>query len=298
MAFKKDYPKISIIIPCYNMVEYIEETILSIVQQDYKNCEIIIVDGLSNDGTLQIIEKYKDYFDLIISEKDKGQYYAINKGMNHATGDILAWINADDVYFPWTLRHAGEFFKSHPDIDWISGATTIMNENGLINGINRNIIAKPTSFIKNGWFRRDLYGFLQQEGMFWRKELWIKSGGLNEKYKLAADFELWIKFGKYAELVSFGLPLAAFRSRIDSRSKIQKSVYSNEVKKICKNLNSPSYFKSFLGKYSILTNMILKKLTVRHGKIYYYSSLNSKWVLKEKYTTMSTHTLTTIISLN
>jgi len=295
---KIDKPKISIIIPCFNMVDYIEDTILSVIRQDYRNYEIIIVDGLSNDGTLQIIEKYKDYFHLIISEKDKGQYNAINKGMKHATGDILAWLNADDKYFPWTLRHVAEFFIKNGNIHWISGATTIMDEAGLINGVNRNIIVKPNKFIQNGWFRGDLYGFLQQEGMFWSKELWKDCGGIDESYKLAADFELWTRFSRKAELISFGLPLAIFRNRTSSRSKVQKNVYSAEVDLICKNLKSPSGLKKYFGKKNKLTSILMRKFTIRKGNVYYYSALDSEWVLKSKYTTMSTHSFTSILSLH
>ena len=95
--------KISIIVPCYNMEQYIEETLISILNQKYENLELIIVDGLSSDNTLNIISKYEKQISLLISEKDNGQYNAINKGMSFATGDILAWLNADDIYFPWTF---------------------------------------------------------------------------------------------------------------------------------------------------------------------------------------------------
>ena len=295
---KKIKPKISIVIPCYNMEKYIEQTLLSIINQDYKNFEIIIVDGLSIDKTLMIIKKYKKYIHKIISERDSGQYNAINKGMNHATGDILAWINADDIYFPWTFRHVGEFFLKHPKIEWISGMTALMDETGLLNGINRNIIAKPNSYIEKGWFREELYGFLQQEGMFWRKELWNNYGGLDEHYRLAADFELWTRFSKYSELVSFGLPLSSFRIRDNSRSKLQKEVYNSEVKKICLKLKSPSKLKQYLGKKNEFTNVIMRKLTLKKSKIYYYSLLNKSWMLSEKYTTMSPHSLTSILSLH
>ena len=85
------------------MEKYIEETILSILNQQYPNLELIIVDGGSSDNTLSILSKYKEQISLLISEKDEGQYNAINKGFSKATGEMLAWLNADDVYFPWTL---------------------------------------------------------------------------------------------------------------------------------------------------------------------------------------------------
>ena len=99
------FPKISVVMPCYNMEEYIEQTIKSILNQEYPNLELIIVDGGSTDNSLNIIKKYVDKVNILISEKDNGQYDAINKGFSHATGDIFCWINADDVYFSWTFKN-------------------------------------------------------------------------------------------------------------------------------------------------------------------------------------------------
>ena len=271
------------------MEQYIEETILSILNQQYSNLELIVVDGGSSDKTLSILSKYKEQISLLISENDEGQYNAINKGFSKATGEILAWLNADDIYFPWTLAHVANFFSKHPSQSWLSGSTSLMNENGLINGFNSNIIAKPNKFVRNGWFRYGLYGYLQQEGMFWRKELWEQVGGLNEKYKLAADFELWTKFAKYEELVSFGIPLACFRSHESSRSKLMRDIYEDEIYKICENLKKPSFIVQFLGKYSLLSNLILKKFTFSKSLIYYFSPSKKKWLIGYKFSHMSFH---------
>jgi glycosyltransferase involved in cell wall biosynthesis len=281
--------KISIVIPCYNMEKYIEEALLSIINQKYENLELIIVDGASTDNTLAIISKYKKHISLLISEKDKGQYNAINKGMSYATGDILAWLNADDVYFPWTLKKVSIFFNSYPNQEWISGSTSVMSEDGIINGLNGNIISKPTEYVKNGWFRSGLYGYLQQEGMFWTKALWKKSGGLNEDYKLAADFELWTRFAKFSKLVSFGLPLACFRKRDSSRSSMLKTDYENEVSKICEKLIKISFIKSFISGYNLVSNILFRKLSFSNGLIYYFSLSQKKWLLKIKYSSISTH---------
>ena len=105
---KKDnnYPKISIVMPSYNQVQFIEKSILSILNQDYSNTELIIIDGGSDDGTLDIIKKYEDKVTLWISEKDQGQSDALNKGFKHCTGEIYGWLNSDDIYLPNAFKNA------------------------------------------------------------------------------------------------------------------------------------------------------------------------------------------------
>ena len=198
--------KISIIVSSLNMVSYIEETILSILNQKYKNLELIVIDGGSTDGTLEILKKYADHFSVFLSEKDGGMYYAINKGINLSSGDIIAWLNADDLYFPWTLRTVEKIFFDNPQIEWLCGIPAYLSEDGLLKKIYNNVSAKPQKAILNGWFKNGGYGFLQQESMFWKRDLYFKAEGLNLNFKLAADFELWIKFAKYSELWSLNLP--------------------------------------------------------------------------------------------
>ena len=289
--------KISIVVPCYNMEQYIEETILSILNQQYPNLELIVVDGGSSDNTLYILSKYKEQISLLISERDEGQYNAINKGFSKATGEILAWLNADDVYFPWTLAHVANFFNKHPSQLWVSGSTSLMNENGLIYGFSSNVIAKPNKFVRNGWFRSGQYGYLQQEGMFWRKELWEQVGGLNENYKLASDFELWTRFSNKSSLVSFGLPLACFRNRMSSRSNELKKEYEAEVESICYGFKKPNFIVKFLGGFSLFTMLLIRKLTISKSLIYFYSPTKKIWILIKKRSSLTVHSFSKLIFL-
>ena len=183
-------PKISIITVCYNMEKYIEKTIQSILNQDYPNLEYIIVDGGSSDSTMEIIEKYRDKITKIICEPDDGMYDAINKGIKASKGEILAWLNADDSYFPWTLKTVSKIFSEHNDINWITGIPSFMDEGGNLTNIYTHAAAKPSKAIANGWFREGVYGYLMQENMFWRRDLYNKSGGLDVSYKFAGDFDL------------------------------------------------------------------------------------------------------------
>jgi glycosyltransferase involved in cell wall biosynthesis len=273
-------PRISIITACYNMGKYIEQTIQSVITQDYPHLEYIIVDGGSTDSTIDIINRYKSKISIIISEPDGGMYDAINKGIKSSTGDILAWLNADDIYFPWTLSTVAKAFSENNEINWIRGMPSFIDESGCISNIYNNISAAPRNFIRNGWFRDGLYGYLQQESIFWKRGLWEKVNGLNLNYTIAADFELWTRFAEISDLVSVGLPLAAFRKRSQSKSVLQKQIYFDEVNQICmfkKNFFTP--LKSF-AHYSKTTNFILRSITWRKAPIYYYCINMKKWIFQ------------------
>lgn len=124
-------PLISIITPSFNQGQFIEETLKSVASQTYKNYEHIIIDGGSTDGTIEILKKYqKKYPDKIkwISEKDKGQSDAINKGLKMAKGEILCYLNSDDVFYYYTLETVVNFFKKHKEVYWVTGDYEIINE--------------------------------------------------------------------------------------------------------------------------------------------------------------------------
>ena len=274
------FPKISVVMPCYNMEEYIEQTIKSILNQEYPNLELIIVDGGSTDNSLNIIKKYVDKVNILISEKDNGQYDAINKGFSHATGDIFCWINADDVYFSWTFKTVAKIFTSRDDISWLAGVPAFLNEDGSIKKIYNKISAKYRKGILNGWYRGDYYGFLQQESMFWRKDLWLKAGGLKLEYTLAADFFLWTEFAKYSEIWSLHIPLAAFRVRNESRSKVQFYKYMLQVTQICSKLKPVPMIYRILGRKKNM-NHLLRLLTFKPNLVI-HQPFNSEVLIYEK----------------
>ena len=129
-----------------------------------------------------------------------------------ATGEIISWLNADDVYMPWTLNYINQVFSRWDDINWVYGIPSFLNEKGNLTNIY-NISSKHRSYIKNGDFRSNVFGYLQQESMFFKKKMYDEVGGLNLNLKFAADFELWTKFAEKSNLVALSLPLAAFRKR-------------------------------------------------------------------------------------
>ena len=135
--------RISVVTVCYNMASYIEQTMLSVLSQNYPNLEYIVIDGGSSDGTQTIIEKYKDKLAYYVSEPDKGMYDAINKGFKHSSGDVIAWINADDIYMPWTLRVVDQIFTNYSDVDWIGGRYAFLTEEGFFGPISKYTALLP-----------------------------------------------------------------------------------------------------------------------------------------------------------
>ena len=203
--------KISIITPVYNGEQYIEQCILSILNQNYQNFEHIIVDGGSTDSTLSIVEKYSKLYPMkVISEKDNGMYDAIAKGFRHSTGQILAWLNSDDTYMPWAFRIMN--YCIDKNVDWCTAISAHQDSTGTLYKIDE------TRFYNRRWIKKGLYGtcfgFIQQESTFWSRELWDKASGENiSRYKLCGDYWLWKQFAKHTELYSVDTLVGCFRHR-------------------------------------------------------------------------------------
>ena len=158
--------KISIITPTLNQAQFIEDTINSVLDQNYSNVEHIIMDGGSTDKTVKIIKKYEEHLSYFQSRPDKGQYHAIQEGLEHATGEIMAWLNADDMYFPWTFKVVGHIFKIFKDVNWIIGLPSFFNKDGMLTNISQYTASYDQSFIRKGFYRSHLAGYLQQESLF------------------------------------------------------------------------------------------------------------------------------------
>ena len=181
----KKFPKITVITPSYNQGMFLEDTIRSITGQDYPNLEYIICDGGSTDKSRQIIEKYQDKITWWCSEKDKGQTDAINKGMRKATGDIVAWINSDDVLLPGSLHRIGEYYLENPDTDFLNGSIAVMDRNGHFVKFMQPIMSKY--FMAHGCYS------ICQQGMFWKRDIFEKIGFLNEDFHAKMDVEWLIR---------------------------------------------------------------------------------------------------------
>lgn len=230
-------PRISIVTPNYNGAVHIEETIKSVLAQNYNNLEYIIADGGSSDGSLNIIDKYRPHFATVISEKDRGHSDAVNKGFAASTGEIMGWINSDDVLLPGALQTVAQVFEQFPQIQWISGRAAAMSEDGIVYTVRS---ARPWTWLR---FLAGDYRHIQQESTYWRRSLWDKAGGqLDERFGIAGDFELWTRFFKHAELYPVDALIGCFRFRKSgqlSRSAgaaVEASAYNDNTARALKNL--------------------------------------------------------------
>lgn len=180
-------PRITIITPSLNQGKFIEETILSILSQDYPNLEYFIVDGGSNDNTLDVIRKYEDRIDWWVSEPDRGQSHAINKGLKRATGDIMNWINSDDLLFPGALQRVAACFLRHRgEIHLMVGEHARISENGKILRISSPPSRRAMSL------RNLLIPIGQQSSFFTRRALDLV-GFLNEDLHAIMDMEFYAR---------------------------------------------------------------------------------------------------------
>ena len=227
------WPKISIVTPSYNQGEFLEKTISSILSQGYPNLEYIIIDGGSSDNSIEIIKRYEKDLKYWCSEPDEGHYAAVNKGFSHATGEVFAWLNSDDMYCPWALKMVGSIFSRFSEVEWISTLEQLVwDRSGSCITIKKMPGYSRQAFLDGGYFTRlgSRLGFIQQESTFWRSSLWEKVGGLGLKCGLAGDFDLWGRFFANADLYGVASPLGGFRYHGKNRS-LQKGDYIAEAER-------------------------------------------------------------------
>lgn len=256
----QSHPKITIVTACYNSEDYLEDCIKSVMNQTYDNVEHIIVDGKSTDCTIDIIKKYENQYNMCwISEKDNGMYDAICKGFDMATGEIYAWLNSDDMYLPWACELVANVM-SKTDIQWCTGIPCHYTDRGIAYNIPRVTPVFPQSFIRRGYMDGRVANFLEQESMFWSKELWDKAGNLIRNYKVAGDFHLWKEFAKYEKLVTVDSVLSGFRIHNGQKSS-DRNAYYQEVGNL--NFRSKIYSKTHI----ISMIMLICALTSNKNRI-------------------------------
>lgn len=229
--------KISVVTPNFNGADLLERAIKSVASQDYNDIEHIVMDGGSTDASLEIIERHSHKLTKVVSEKDSGQYDAIRKGFAMSTGDILCWLNSDDLYFPWTMRIVARIFSDFPQIQWIMGLRCELRD-GAVQGVS-SVTPFPRDVIRSGAFYPRGLGCIMQEACFWRRTLYEKVGGISVNWPFAGDYELWIRFAEDADLVVTSALLGGFNYTGKNRSVLNVETWQEEVSAIRSRISAP-----------------------------------------------------------
>ncbi len=224
-------PKISIVTPSFNQGRFLEETIQSVILQNYQDMEYLIMDGGSTDDSAQIIRKYEPRLTYWVSERDKGQADAIFRGFKIATGDILGYLNSDDLLLPGALDAVSEYFQAHPHADAVVGGSF------LIDGTSAPILLKKGFFLPNCnvgtriTHHRLLYYYctgFHQPAVFWRRTAYEKAGGFDTSLSFSFDYDLFLRLSKAKPFGKITRFLAAFREHESSKSNTIRDVMCRE----------------------------------------------------------------------
>ena len=237
---KYNFPLVTIITPSYNQAEFLERTILSVLSQSYQDIEYGIVDGKSTDGSIQIIKKYQDELAWFVSEKDRGQAEAINKGFKLAKGEFIAWLNSDDEYLPGVVDLAIKVFEKYPQAAIVHGDVLAVDaKDQVINKITYEDWGLP------GLMRFRIIG---QPAVFMRKSILDKAGYLNPSYHLLLDHQLWLRMGQMGEIVYIPETWAKARFHENAKNIALADQFGDEAKRIVKWMQTQPGLQSFYSK--------------------------------------------------
>lgn len=233
--------KFCIVTPCLNAAQFIDETIFSVLSQAGRfRIRYHIQDGGSKDGTLEKLDRWRQLLEAGLpslceqieftyaSKKDDGLYDAVNSGFEACgDGDALSWINADDRFQPGAFITVAAILQKYSNAHWLTGSTSVITETGFDKGyMGRRLY--PRKAIQAGIYDERVFPmtFIQQEGTFWRRELWQKAGGAKGNLRLAGDYDLWRRFANHAELIVVDRALGSFRMREGRLSQNRKAYYA------------------------------------------------------------------------
>lgn len=229
-------PKVSIITPSYNQGEYLEETIQSVLNQTYGNIEYIVIDGGSTDNSVDIIRKYEERITFWCSEKDKGQADAINKGLKRATGDMVCWINSDDVLYPNFVEKFVNYFVAHPDVDFLYGDVEQGADMQHATIRRGEVIDYPTML-------RTLRVPMPQQATMWRKSVMDKIGYLDSQWHVLLDREYFMRIAQYCVIEYLPGVVAFFRNHENAKSIAEWHKWMPELERYYTTLFAESTFE-------------------------------------------------------
>lgn len=257
-----DLPKIFIVIPSYNISKYIDQTLRSIVDQDYPNYEVLVQDGGSKDSTIDIVEKYSKKYPKnikFVSKKDDGQLDAINKGLSKASGEIITFINGDDVYEKGTFKAVSSYYIENPGALWFVGRCRMINENG-------QEIAKFWTVVKNMLLSLNSYfvllftsNYISQPSTFLTLNAYKKYGPFTGNKKFIYEYDMWLKLGKVKMPVVIKKTLSSFRITQENKSSVMyDDLFEFDINVIKKHTNNK--IALYLHKLNNLVRVVVRKL--------------------------------------
>jgi glycosyltransferase involved in cell wall biosynthesis len=237
------YLTISVITPSFNQAPFIERTIQSVLSQDYPGLDYFVIDGGSTDGTLQILKQYEDRLGWV-SEPDRGQAEAINKGFRRATGEIICWLNADDEFMPGALQTVAAYFEQQPEAQFIYGDAEAIDQAGRAYGRRGNVKATTHQELANQG------DFIVQPAAFWRRALLAEVGFLDESLRYCLDYEYWLRVSQKYPLHYLAVPLA--RERFHAQAKTTQATLRriHEIEAVARRYGNPDIPRRFRAERS------------------------------------------------
>jgi len=273
---QKDYPqsvaippgeeiKLSIIIPTLNQGATIEDTLLSILAQNYGNLEIIVMDGGSSDATMDVLERYKPWIAHLVSQMDGGQSQAINQGFNLASGDIFAWINSDDYYLPGAFHRVVSLFRADSQIRFSVGAGDVIS---MDHAFLRHIPALEMNLDTMLNWRHDRW--IMQQSCFWRRSLWEDAEGVDESLHLLMDYDLWFRFSKLTSALVLQDTLAVMRYYPEVKTVKQKEKFEEELAYVLAKNGAYTDVRSFVA------NLVKEKAAAQN----HLAQFQDRWAVR------------------
>lgn len=217
-------PLVSIITPSFNQARYLEQTMRSVLEQDYPRIEYLVIDGSSRDGSVDIIRKNEDKLAYWVSERDSGQAEAINKGLMRTTGEIVAWINSDDYYLPGAISSAVKIFEANPDVVLVYGDMLAVDENGQTINLMKYAQLSLVDLL--------CFQIIGQPSVFFRRDALEKAGLLDTTFHFLLDHHLWIRLAQYGKILHVPQVWSAARYHAEAKNRAKAAEFGQEAFRI------------------------------------------------------------------